>query len=314
MIELVSFSESLNKDWDLVVSKSKNGNFLHLVDYWTYHYDRFEDHSLIIYIKNKPVAVFPACKVDNTIVSHQGLTYSGLIYGNDLKVEMVEDIMSSIVSKYREEGINRILYKAIPYIFHKYPSQEDLYAIYKLGFKLYRRDVSTVIDFREDLPKTSSLRKRSVKKAIKSGVTIEESSDFEGYHLLLTEVLSKFKASPVHSVDELELLHSRFKEKIKLYVAKHDEKLVAGTIVYELGDVAHTQYLASSELGREVGALDMILMHLIEKVYSDRKYFSFGISTEDNGMFLNKGLISQKEGFGGRAVCHDFYELVLQDG
>ena len=39
-----------------------------------------------------------------------------------------------------------------------------------------------------------------------------------------------------------------------------------------------------------------------------RAYFDFGISTEDGGRVLNEGLIYQKEGFGGRAVCYDTYE------
>lgn len=41
------------------------------------------------------------------------------------------------------------------------------------------------------------------------------------------------------------------------------------------------------------------------------KYFDFGISNENNGRFLNRGLIAQKEGFGARTIVHDFYELSI---
>jgi len=88
--------------------------------------------------------------------------------------------------------------------------------------------------------------------------------------------------------------------------------LLAGALVYDFGHVAHTQYLASSDEGREFGALDFLLANLLDTVYANRRYFSFGISTEQEGRYLNEGLIFQKEGFGGRAVVHDFYELELQ--
>ena len=64
--------------------------------------------------------------------------------------------------------------------------------------------------------------------------------------------------------------------------------------------------------GRNVGALDFIIDKLINEVYSNKKYFDFGISNEDGGRFLNTGLIAQKEGFGARAVVHDFYEFEVK--
>ena len=64
-----------------------------------------------------------------------------------------------------------------------------------------------------------------------------------------------------------------------------------------------------NQRGLELGALDSVMNEFTETIYKDWKYFDFGISTEDNGKYLNEGLISQKEGFGGRAVCYDTYEL-----
>jgi hypothetical protein len=123
--------------------------------------------------------------------------------------------------------------------------------------------------------------------------------------------LRKFGANPVHSLAELCLLKSRFPENIRLFGTVIGGQLAAGALVYDCGHIVHTQYLASSDAGRQVGALDFLLLTLIEKYFSDKRYFSFGISTEDSGRLLNAGLISQKEGFGGRGIVHDFYEWVL---
>lgn len=81
MFEVRKYESALIKDWDYVVENSKNGNFLHLTNYFKYHEERFEDASLIFYKKNKPVAVFPSNRVDNVVYSHSGLSYAGLIYG-----------------------------------------------------------------------------------------------------------------------------------------------------------------------------------------------------------------------------------------
>jgi hypothetical protein len=123
--------------------------------------------------------------------------------------------------------------------------------------------------------------------------------------------LRKHDAQPVHTLAELGLLAERFPHNVKLYGAYLDGVMIAGTILFETPWVAHTQYLAASDQGREIGALDLLLDRLIGETYKDKKYVSFGISTEGGGTVLNEGLIAQKEGFGGTSFVHDFYELAI---
>ena len=40
-------------------------------------------------------------------------------------------------------------------------------------------------------------------------------------------------------------------------------------------------------------------------------FFDFGVSNDQQGRFLNCGLIEKKESFGGRAVVHDFYKISI---
>ena len=90
---------------------------------------------------------------------------------------------------------------------------------------------------------------------------------------------------------------------------KKENELLAGAVIFENEKIVHTQYLSNSDKGRKLGALDLLIDRLIKEFYKDKKYFDFGISNENNGKYLNKGLIHQKEGFGARAIVHDFYEL-----
>jgi hypothetical protein len=307
---LIPFDDALEPVWNAVVASSRNGNFLHLRDFMGYHAHRFDEKSLIIQKDRKPVAVFPCNLSDDQIVSHGGLTYAGLIYGNDLRSVCVMAIFELMIEHYRKQGYRSILYKAIPHIFHRYPAEEDLYALYRSGARLVRRDLSTAVQLSNRI-KLSDSRKNTIRKAVKHGLVIREGYFSESLHALLANVLGEHGAQPVHTVPELQLLQSRFPGRIRLFGAFDGNDLLAGALIFDFDSVAHSQYLASSEDGRQKGALDFLLAHLLDVEFRHHRYFSFGISTEQKGHYLNEGLVFQKEGFGGRAVVHDFYELQL---
>ena len=107
------------------------------------------------------------------------------------------------------------------------------------------------------------------------------------------------------------LLKERFPNHIHLFVAKMNNDIVAGTLVYETESVAHTQYIASTEQGRSAGALDGLLRYVIEEVYAHKKFFDFGTSMNPGSEDINEGLTFQKEGFGARTIVYDTYEIKL---
>lgn len=306
-MQIFRYTPDQNVVWDEVIAASRNGTFLHYRGYMDYHAARFHDHSLVIYDKDKAIAVFPCNENGDDIVTHGGLTFGGLIYLTSVHASDVLAIFTAIGDYFRALDKKYVYYKAIPHVFHRYPAEEDLYALFRLNCELYRRDASAVIDL-SLRPKLSDSRKNTARKSEKLGVAISDLDDFTEFHELLVKVLAKFGAAPVHSIAELRLLKSRFPAEIKLYGAKLGDELLAAVLVYDYGHVAHTQYMASSDAGRKHGALDYLLISLVEKIYADKKYLSFGISTEEQGRVLNDGLMRQKEGFGGRAVVHDFYK------
>ena len=69
--------------------------------------------------------------------------------------------------------------------------------------------------------------------------------------------------------------------------------------------------LQSTNEGKAIGAMDVLIDTLIKERFKHYRYFDFGISNESRGRYLNEGLVAQKEGFGARSVVHDFYELTL---
>ena len=298
--------------WNDFVGKTKNTHFFFQRAYMDYHADCFEDHSLMIYNdKGKLIALFPANIEDGVLYSHQGLTFGGLLLDSSMRTGTVLEIFDIVKAYCKSKGIEKLIYKCMPYIYHTIPAEEDRYALFRNGAELIRRDVSATIDLSQPV-RYSKGRKWTVNKSKKEGFEIfEESSLEEFWGLLEFTIEQQHGAKPVHSLQEMELLMASFPKNIRLFTANKGGNIYAGALMYENKGCVHTQYLANSVEGRDLGALDFLLDHLIKNVYSDKKYFDFGVSNEDNGKVLNAGLMAQKEGFGARAVVHDFYEWEL---
>jgi hypothetical protein len=275
-----------------------------------YHVSRFNDYSLLFYEKGKLIAIMPGHIEDKVFYSHKGLTYGGLVMNADTKAKDVLSIFEYLTVTFRHQGIKKIIYKAIPHIYHQQPSEEDLYALFRYNAVLTERNISSTIYLAERL-KYSELRKRGIKKAEKNNLKIEESQDFAAFWDILSENLqTRYNKQPVHSLEEIVFLKNKFPENIHLYVVKDEVNLIAGSVVFETKTVAHVQYIAASDNGKESGATDLLVDHIINS-YPDKSYFDYGVSTEENGLYLNENLIQQKEGFGARATVYDIYTIDL---
>ena len=205
-----------------------------------------------------------------------------------------------------------MIYKPIPHIYHTQPAEEDRYALYANGGKLITVDASTYVNLSAPL-KMPKGRKAQVSRAKREGVTIEiqtEQKDYDAFIDLENEVLAaRHDTHAVHTGAELKLLHDRFPENIHLYAAMKEGKMIAGTVVYEYDTVVHTQYMAANEEARVIGALDLAVATVLEQYREKKKWLDFGISTEHGRIYLNEGLIAQKEGFGGRTGVYEIWEL-----
>ncbi|WP_231896615.1 GNAT family N-acetyltransferase [Vibrio mediterranei] len=279
-----------------------------------YHSDRFIDHSLLIYDdKGKVIALFPANENNKEIHSHQGLTFGGVITDNKMTTSKMLDIFELITAYYKKHSIGKVYYKAIPHIYTSVPAEEDRYALFRLKASRYRADVSTTICRDRVLP-YQTLRKRMIKKASNVKLDLREDTCLVDFWALLSKVLRlEHGTNPVHTLDEITLLRTRFPENIRCHGIYFEDELIAGVLVFSNEGIAHCQYIAANMEARKIGALDYLIDQLINIVYKDKKYFDFGTSNEENGLVLNTGLIFQKEGFGARAIVHDFYEINIDD-
>lgn len=299
-------------EWNQFVSASKNGTFLFDRRFMDYHSDRFSDHSLMCYRDGRLYALLPANEKGDTLVSHGGLTYGGLVTDSRCSAKGVLDTFTAINRYLRAAGFRRVVYKAIPWIYHQLPAEEDLYALTAVcRARLTIRDISSTIVATRRLKFTES-RRSGLRKAQKAGLRFRESTTVDDFWPILNDNLTqKYAVRPVHTADELRLLQSRFPENIKLWLVYDGDKPVGGTLLFLTPQVLHTQYISATPYGKQHGAIDLLFDHLINHVYADYPYIDFGKSTVSDSADLNQQLIFQKEGFGARAVCYDTYEYDL---
>ncbi|MCR4853356.1 MAG: GNAT family N-acetyltransferase [Prevotella sp.] len=312
MIEVRRYTSSDAEAWDDFVGRSKNGTFLFKRGYMDYHADRFSDHSLLIFHRGRLMGLLPANADGTTIYSHQGLTYGGLVTDHQATTAVVQQMFGCINDYYREQGFGQMVYKALPWMYHDFPAEEALYALFSVcKAQLMRRDVATVTTLPCRYPFVES-RKSGLRKASAAHLKVEESNDLETFwHILDDNLTTHHNTHPVHSLQELQLLASRFPKNIRLFMAFEEQTAVGGVLLYFTPQVVHTQYISATERGKQTGAVDMIFHHILNEVPLNARYFDFGTSVLGADSHLNEPLIFQKEGFGGRAVCYDTYSWKL---
>ncbi len=305
------YEDNDREEWNRFADSSRQATFLFQRGYMDYHRDRFQDHSLMIFHRHRLFALLPACAEDRTLWSHRGLTYGGLVTDQHATTAHVCQAFETINGYLRTAGFSQVVYKAVPHIYHRLPSDEDLYALTTVcGARIMQRHISSALN-RERLRFAES-RRSGLRKALAHGVTVGESQDLKAFWGILQDNLQRqYGAQPVHTLAEMELLRSRFPERIRLYLASLNGVPVGGTLIYENGQVVHTQYISASPEGKSVGALDALFHYLLNERYADVPWFDFGKSSDGDGRQLNEALIFQKEGFGGRGVCYDWYQYNL---
>lgn len=265
----------------------------------------------MFYRKGQLAGLFPANIKDGSLQSHGGLTFGGVIVGHNTKTLTMLKIFEALTSYCKTLGLNSIFYKTVPYIYHSVPASEDLYALFRFNAKLVARNASSTIYLPDSHP-ISDGRKYNIHKAQKNGLVVKQSGDLGSFMHLLKKTLSeRHKVTPVHTPEEIKLLASRFPDNIKLFASYNGTKMLSGLLVYESKHVAHVQYAANCEEGMNLGAQDLIEDYLINSYYKNKRYYDFGISTENFGQVLNEGLIARKETFGANSVMYDQYEITL---
>jgi len=115
--------------WDNFIDYSKNSTFLFKRDFMDYHKDRFEDYSLMVFENSCQVAALPAHILDkNTLASHFGLSYGGLILRKTETLYKTLQILYKLLHFLKENHIHKIIYNSFHKFYNSIGSEEITYA------------------------------------------------------------------------------------------------------------------------------------------------------------------------------------------
>lgn len=296
--------------WNDLIGRSKNGTFLFHRDFMEYHSDRFNDYSLLVFDGDRLRAAFPANIVSGELISHQGLTYGGLIYEDRLPLVTISEMFKAIVDFVRSDGVLKILVKQIPYIYYKCAANEMDYILHKEGASQYRKDLNLAIDFSKKV-NISKSKLKHFRRISNLGLEVKLDQDFELFwdKVLVPRLGERHNVKPVHTKEEIRLLHNRFPSNILQYNVYKDGEILAGITIFHCGNVIKSQYGATTKEGEKVRALDFVFITLINEYRDKVSFFDMGTVTDNSPDGYNNGLLTQKQELGCSIYLQDFYAL-----
>lgn len=311
--KIKKYSEKDYNLWNDFVNQSETGTFLFHRDFMEYHKDRFEDYSLMIFENETVVAVLPANRKGNELHSHGGLTYGGLLLKENRGGAFSDRLFSLLINFLKAEQFERFLVRFKPSFYNAESDRKFHNFLIRHGATLYRSDMSLAIDYSKPL-KIAAGKQNRYRKPENDLLEILPEQNFTPFwkEVLEPRLEERFKAKPVHTLDEITLLKQRFPKNIQQYSVYKDNQIIAGTTLFLEADVIKTQYSATTREGEKVRALDYLLITLILKFKEEGKYFfDMGTVSQNEGKAYNPGLLKQKEELGCDIYTQDFYSLPL---
>lgn len=317
-IEIEQYHDSMAESWDDFVWNSNNGTIFQTRKFLNYHpVGRFEDKSLIFKRKNQLIALFPATvryeKHRKILSSHRGASYGGIVTRSTISIKDSFYIVESLIAYAQANDFKGIDLTPPPQIYFKKPTNYIDFALVVNGFGYKKREVSSVIplffDQNEVLNTFTPESRRAVRRAVKLGVTVHESDQYENfYDILKNNLKMRHNVRPTHTLDEILLLKQIYPERIRLFGAfLEDGRMIAGVIMFNCNEkVTLAFYISHNEAFQKYRGVNYLFFEIITWAISqDFDYLDFGIFTVD--MDPNWGLGRFKESFGALGVFRDSF-------
>ncbi len=310
----VGWSDFLSANYNMFYDK----RFLEYNDIFkkgmNWHHLVFKDKNKILALLNgnerydKDIKVFVSC---------DGVSFGGFIWNERIRISEMIDIIRMFKNYLVHNDFNKCVIRNAPNLYHANANEEYEYALLTEGFNVNKYAITNIIDLNLfEFEKLKNSKKRSIQK---SALNIEvelledmitERSLSEFYNILLSNRELK-DVIPTHSLQELVYLKNNLPEKIKLFSAKIDNKIVGiCTLFLVKKDVVLNFYLAADEEHKKDRVSDYLLYSSIE--WSKKQNFRlYDIGTSSVGNTLLQGLFDFKKKFMADGFLRKSYSINL---
>ena len=254
---------------------------------------------------------------DKIYVSCDGVSFGGFIFSDRVRISDMLNILKEFKTYLQENGFNKCIIRNPPSLYQSNVNEEYEYAMLLEGFQVNKYAITNIIDLNLfEFEKLKNSKKRSIQKSsrniqvnlIDSNVTERSLKEF--YDILYNNRELK-NVTPTHSLQELVFLKNNLPERIILFSAKIDRKVVGVcTLFLVKNDVVLNFYLAADEEHKKDRVSDYLLYSSIEWSKKN-KYRLYDIGTSSVGNVLLQGLFDFKKKFMADGFLRKSYSINL---
>jgi hypothetical protein len=308
--------------WEKFVALAENGTIFHRQRFLSYHpADRFQSHHLFFRKKNRLLALLPAVVREQdgcrTLISHAGASYGGFVLRPRLGIRECHLLVEALLRYAENQGFDRLVLTPPPVFYSVSLSNAIDFCLIKNGFSYLKRELTSAVPLpaegQEIFTSFKSEARTATRKAVKLGVTIEESDDYAAFYEILRQNLRmRHDVAPTHTLEEILQLKKLFPDEIRLFCAHRDGRPLAGVVLFVCNpQVILAFYISHRDEFQKYRPVNLLFHHIMNwGCQRDYRYLDFGTFTLD--MEPNWGLGKFKETFGARGIFRDTYVLDMK--
>ena len=295
------------KQWDDFVTSHKEANFLQAWAWGEFHLSRNKKivRRIVLDDKDKPVAAY----VGEIETAKRGKYMA--IAGGPIMDWSDKKIVRAVFKDIKEQGqANNCVFIRVRPQLEASKKAEKLFQDLGLQPAPYYLSVELagVLDLNQsedEIKKNAATRiRRALNKAKKEGVTVETSvdpKDIKKFYKIQLETASRHNFY-AFSEDFLEKQFAAFAKngQVKLYIAKHNNKILAENFMIFYGNEASYHYGVSSEAGTKISSAPLLHFTAMEDARKQgiKRYNFWGITGVDETKHRFYGVSQFKRGFG----------------
>ncbi len=295
------------KQWDDFVTSHEEANFLQAWAWGEFHLSRNKKivRRIVLDDKDKPVAAY----VGEIEPAKRGKYMA--IAGGPIMDWSDKKIVRAVFEDIKEQGqANNCVFIRVRPQLEASKKAEKLFQDLGLQPAPYYLSVELagVLDLNQsedEIKKNAATRiRRALNKAKKEGVTVETSvdpKDIKKFYKIQLETASRHNFY-AFSEDFLEKQFAAFAKngQVKLYIAKHNNKILAENFMIFYGNEASYHYGVSSEAGTKISSAPLLHFTAMEDARKQgiKRYNFWGITGVDETKHRFYGVSQFKRGFG----------------
>jgi hypothetical protein len=216
--------------------------------------------------------------------------------------------VSEVLLKHK---IKKVTIKQCPY-FDSYGIQENIFL--KGGFLVQRLEIDSFIkvdeEYEQKLPSRKSRKLRSLKRSNLIAEQIPLSHLSEVYSFILNARQKKNYDLSL-CFEEVQKIASAFPDRVFLFSVKDEERMVAASICLRVKKDWLYDFYHDHDAAYDAESPLVLLMDLIYEFCGNSSIHWIELGTSMSGDQVNEGLLTFKEGLGGREIRKITFEKIL---